>query len=363
MDGIDISVMTDLLRATDPVINKDNIAMTYATKRFELFNNFFGEYAREGAGDSVKDFVTLKDTGNAQHVQLFQPDKHSIVNTDDEATTNWSYFKTSIDYNRVTVGQNMHNPRRLYKMFESKLKNMWREAAEEIQSKICLTPLSASDKVNPHGLAGWLSMGTDDSAGDWTGYSGRYHDGSGTTYNIGGIASSSSSNARWASYYADHKGNLTDYLLQLLFIATTELDFIPPVIPGHGKVGDGYDSGNFKYYTNRNVLTNLETILRKSDDRIGSDLGKYAHRLVYRGVPFVYVSELNTARPTLYGTDPIFGVNHDHIYVTTLTGDKFYFEPPRIRDNDMNVFTRGCSLTYAISSDNRQQAGFLISQQ
>ncbi|MCK4822906.1 hypothetical protein KA005_44500, partial [bacterium] len=190
---------------------------------------------------------------------------------------------------------------------------------------------------------------------------GRYNDGSGTTYDLGGIASSSSSNSRWASYYADHDGLLSDNFVNLLERATLEVDFQPPAVPK--KVGDKFSWGNFRYYTNLNIITNLTNLLRKSDDNIGSDLGKYAHKLVYKGIPFMYVKELNTARSTLYGTDPLYGVNHDHFKMKILRANDFVQGKPKERGNMHNVLRSTCDLSYAITCDNRQAGGFLISQQ
>ena len=360
---VDIDVAKDLGYATLQRIKKDNLAMTFGTGHYELFNTWFGEKAEKDSGDVIKDYITLKDTGNGKHISMWEDDSHNVLNTDEEITTNWVHYTTNMDYNAIEVAINQDNPVRIYNMLNSKQLNMFREMAEQLQLAAVLSPSSASDKKHPHGLSAWLSMGTDDSSGDWSGYSGRYNDGSGTTYNLGGVASSASVNPRWASYYADHKGQLGDFLLDCLFRATTQTKFIVPIVPKKGKIGEDSGFANFRFYCGIEILQSMEHLLRKSDDRIGVDLGKYNNMIVYKGIPFIYLEELNTARSTLYGTNPLFGVNHDHFKITILKNRDFIIGKPYQRDDNHNVLTVPVDLTYAIHTNNRQRAGFLISQQ
>lgn len=346
-------------------LRKDRLAMTFGTGHYELFNMWMGEKAERDTGDRIQDYVTLRDTGNGKHITLWEEDIDNTVNTDEEIVVDWSNYTTNLSYNRIFLGRNMGNNRRVYNYLKGKMDNMYREAAEDIQSALVYTPTGATDKRNPHGLGSWLALGTADTEGGWTGYSGRYNDGSGTTYNLGGIASSSSSNARWASYYGDHDGSLGDALLTKLFVATTKTKFIVPIIPKKGKIDETTGFGNFRYYTNMNVLKNLETLLRKSDDKIGSDLGKYAGVIVYRGIPMMYVEELDSATAAdiaFRGTDPIYGVNHDYFKVTIDSANDWVIGKPFPRDRQHNVLKVTCDVSYTVHSPNRQRAGFLLSE-
>ena len=363
---ITIDQAIDVGYATLWRIKKDALAMTFGTGHYELFNMWFGDKAERNSGDMIKDYITLKDTGNGKHISLWEEDTHNTVNTDKEIRVDWSHYTTNLSYNRVELGMNMSDEVRVYNYLKGKMDNMYRELAEDIQSSLVLSPTSASDKKNPHGLASWLSLGTDGSAGAWNAYSGIYNDGSATTYSVGGIASTSASLARWASYYADHEGSLGDALLTKLFRATTQTKFIVPIVPKAGKIDESTGFGNFRYYTNLNVVANLETLLRKSDDQIGSDLGKYAGVIVYKGIPMMYLEELDAAASAdtaLRGTDPIYGVNHDWFKLTVLKDNDFVIGKPTPRDNQHNVLKVHCDVSYAVHCTNRQRAGFLISQQ
>jgi len=189
-----------------------------------LYNRWFKEAERD-SGDVVKAFITLGDVGNAKMAGRWEEDTHNVVNTDQEIKVDWVHATTNMDYSRIELAMHSGNAVRVYNYLTSKQKNMYRELAELLQPRLILSPVSSADKKNPHGLASWLSLGTDDSSGGFTGYKGKYNDGSGTDYAVGNINSSSSVNPRWASYYADHNDEFGDALLDLLSRATRKTHF------------------------------------------------------------------------------------------------------------------------------------------
>lgn len=357
---IDFELAKDIGLATLPGFHKQSLQMTHAITTCELYNTWIKK-AEKRAGKRIEDFVTLKDTGNAQGTSIsgWEKDTTNKVNTDEKSSVNWVGATTNMEYSVVDIAVNQGSAVEINNMLKSKHQNMYREFAEMLQSKFVLSPTSSSDKNSPHGLASWLALGTADSKGAFTGYSGRYNDGAGTTYDLGGIECSSTVNPRWASYYADHDGNLSDTLLSRLFRAITKTSFIVPLEPK--AVDKNTTWGNFRYYTNMNVLENLEALRRKTDDGISPDLGKHAGAVLYKNVPFVYVEELDTARATLYGTDPIYGVNHDYFKLATLAGRGFVLGTPMPRDEQHKIVKVPLDLEYAIRCVNRQRAGFLIS--
>ena len=352
----------DVGHATLASFRKEALEMTFNDITHELYNTWFANAERD-SGDAVKDFITLKDTGNAKMISLWEEDSHNTVNTDEEIKVDWVHSTTNMDYNRIELAMNTGNKVRIYNYLTGKQKNMYREFGELLQKKLILSPLSAADKKNPHGLASWLSIGTDNSTGAWTGYKGRYFDGSGTQYNVGTISSSASDKPRWASYYADHNGNFGDNLLSLLARATRKTHFIPTMIPT--AVAKETPPTPFRYYSNDNVIGNLEAIARKMDDNVGPDLAKYFGRILYKGVPFIYLDLLDDSSTysSIMGTDPIYGVNHDYFKVRVLRENDFALGKPTPRDGSHNILTVPLDVSFAITATNRQRAGFLISQQ
>jgi len=118
---------------------------------------------------------------------------------------------------------------------------------------------------------------------------------------------------------------------------------------------------NFRMYTSSNVILNLEEIARKSDDKVGFDLGKYAGATIFKGIPFKWINDLDTELTYVRGADPIYGVNHSHFYPIVLADNNFRRTAPAPIKGSHNVLEAFIDLTYAYVCDNRRTAGFLIS--
>ena len=361
MADLTIEQAVDVGLATLESFKKDALEMTFNDISHELYNTWF-QMAERDSGDQVNAFITLKDTGNAKMISLWEEDTHNTVNTDEKIKVDWVHASTNMDYNRIELAMNTGNKVRIYNYLVGKQKNMYREFAELLQPKLILSPTSASDAKNPHGLASWLSLGTDNSTGGYTGYSARYNDGSGTAYDAGTISSSSSDKPRWASYYADHNGQFGDNLLDLLARATRKTHFIPTMIPQ--AVAKETPPSPFRYYSNDNVIGNLEALARKMDDNVGPDLAKYFGKVLYKGIPFEYVDFLDSSSSysPIMGTDPIYGVNHEYFQIKVLRENDFAQGKPVARDGSHNILTVPLDLSFAILATNRQRCGFLISQ-
>lgn len=343
----------------------DRLEMTFAVTSCAPVNEIFtkDKVVKQG-GDVVKGWITLSDTGNAKHVALWEEETTNVVNTDDEISVNWTHFNSNMAYNRIELGMNMGSDVQAYNYLNGKRKNMFREAAEELQSAFFASPTSSTDKKNPHGVVSWLSQGTNNSDGGFTGYQARYNDGSGTAYNIGGIASTSTSKARWASYYADHQGNLGDNLLYLIDGAILSTHFIPPVIPESIAKETGISAANFRIFTNKKIILNLKSLLRKQDDLFAAELSKLGSSVQLNGIPFVYVQQLDTANTSTYGTDPVIGCNTEYFHPVVLASNSFVVGKPHpVYHFNHNVLVVDFDLSYAYVCTNRQLAGWLINQQ
>ena len=339
----------------------DRLEMTFKEACYQPVNDMFGkDKSTLDGGDRIEGFITLKDTGNAKHVSLWEEDSDNTVNTDSKWKVNWTHSTTNMSYNRIELAMHMGDDLKVYNYLNGKRKNMFREWGELLQDAIFQTPTSATDDKNPHGLPAWLSFGTD-NVGGFNAYKGHYNDGSATEYNIGGIVSTSTSLSRWASYWDDHNGNLGDNLLTILDEATIKTNFIPPVLVE--ETGAKHSFANYRYFTCINILKNLNHLLLQSDDKVGPDLGKYHGLTIYKGVPFIYVQKLDTPNTNTYMTDPLIAANLDYIKTFVLRENNFVMSKPKERDAMHNILKVSGDVSYAIASTNRQRHGFLIAQQ
>jgi len=229
---------------------------------------------------------------------------------------------------------------------------------EAIQAAIWSGPTSSSDTDNPYGVPSWLGLGTTSSTGGFTGYYGCYNDGStpGAVFNKGGISSSSTSNADWASYFADHDGNIDDSLLTILDEANLRLNFQPPVVPEKLPM----ERVTFATYTNKSVITKLNAFYAKADDNMGYHPHAHYGTPSFNRIPMVYCGPLDTANVSVYGTDPIFGVNHNVLYPVILRGFNFKISkrPDSNRHNVMSLFM---DLVYQVwCNTSPKYAGYLV---
>jgi hypothetical protein len=360
--GITIDQAVDLGYATLQSFKQDDFAVALKHPRYEAINKWFREDKMQlDGGDRVTRYIQLNDTGNAQHVRLYETDSPNVTNTDKEIKVEWTHAITSFSYDRRELAMNLGNKCRVYNYLKSRRMGAFREFADLLEEAAWATPSSASDDLNPHGIPGWLAQGTDASTGDFNAYQARYNDGSGTAYNAGGIYAASGTNDRWANFYADHANTIDDSLLTLLRRAFRKTYFQAPLEPK--KIFEDTEYGNYRLYSNDSVIGTLEEIALKSDDRVGPDLGKYQGATMFKGIPFVYVDILDTANTSTYNTNPIFGVDHNQFYPVVLQGEYFRINKPMSKVGQHNVLTVYVDLTYAYICEDRRRAGFLINHQ
>jgi len=358
MESITIEQATDILQATLEDVKKNSCPLTYLYSSYKLFNSLWKDRVKSEGGDKIERFITLKDEGNAKHQGNWEKDTHNVLNTDENIIVNWRRASSNFSYNVIEMDMNKGNAQ-IYNKVQNKYNNTLREIVDEIYDAALSTPTSSADKLSPQGLPAHLSLGTIATSG-WTGYSARYNDGStpGGTYNSGTIASSAANKSRWASYYADHAGDIDDSLLVLLDRACRKLAFDGPAFP------EKLPGPTFKFslYSNDNIIGSLNLLYAKSDDQMGYRVSEHFRYPNFKGVPFVYVDQLDTANASLYGTDPIYGINHELIYPVVLNNWDFKIGKPRSRDEQHVVLTVDIDVVYNYICENRRRAGFLLSE-
>jgi len=366
MAGITIEQAIDLGYATLQAFDQDALQMTLKHPTYEVINKWFkGDKKVLDGGDVVKSYISLKDTGNAQHVRMYDTDTPNLANVDKEITVNWTHAQSSFSYSLKELAMNLGNKRRIYNLLKQRRDNCYREFGDLLEEAAWKTPSSASDDKQPHGIPAWLVQSdADGSTGDFTGYVGDYTVAVNSTESaygtVGGIPCTSTTNARWANWYADHNNQLNDTILKTLRQAIRKTKFQTPIIAKQA-IDPESSFSNFRLYTTSNMLDNLEEIAFKSDDRVGSDLGKYAGAVTFKNLPFVYVDSLDTPLKYVYGADPIFGVSHDHFNPVVLENENFRTNKPMNKVGQHNVMTVYIDLSYAYMCDNRRTGGFLIS--
>ncbi len=359
----------DIQHATLQHVMKKQPPMLFAYQNYMFFNTFWKNNKKVRGGDTFEGHVVLGSEDNAKKAGLWDADTHNVKNITKKYTENWRRVTNNFSTNIMEMDIN-GGEEKIYDVTQVKYNAMMRDMIEETYAACFEAPTSSSDELSVDGLFSWLRLGTDDSTGGWTGYNAHYNDGStpGSTYSVGGLTCSSTVNPGFASYYADHNGNLDDSLLVILDRAARKLNFVGPAVPQAMTLNlEGYSS-NFSLYSNDNVIGTLNQLYAKSDDQMGRPgiIEKHYGTPYFKMMPFQYVDYLDDANVSLYGTDPIVGVNHNLIYPVVHTNWDFKVSKPRPRDGEGAnhlVITTYADTLFTIFAEFPREAGFLISQQ
>ena len=334
---------------------------TYAYPNYKLFNTFFKGNVKE-VGDKLEGHVTLASEDNAGHGGFWDEDTLSKKNIQSKYEVPWKRAYGGMLWNEIESSINQ-SPARIYNVWEAQYDSAVKDIVEEVQKKVLGAPLSSSDDTSPYSIFSWLSCGTAATEG-FSGYSAHYDDAvdvgnsSKTTFNKGGLASSATSKADWASYYGDHQGNIDDSLLQMLHAAVLKLNFQPPVVPEKLPM----EKVTYSIYTSLNVIQKLDAFYRASDDNMGYRPDGYFGEPTFKRIPMMYCPPLDIAKTDVYGTDPIVGLNHNNIYPVILKGWDFSISRQRDRNRHV-VMSLFMDLVYQVwANSSPKYCGFLLSQ-
>jgi hypothetical protein len=358
METVILQQATDIMQATLQDFVKKLPAMTYLYQSYASFNRTWQNRSKIEGGKKVERYITLHDEGNAKHRGNWEEDTHNVMNIDETITSNWVTASSNLSWNLVEASINS-GAAQIYDVIANKYRNCLREMVDEVYAAMWSTPTSSSDKLRPFGIPGWLVQGTQLSTGDFTGYTGRYST-SGSSFNVGGLTSSSTANSRWANWYADHQGALDETLWVLMDRAFRQVHFEAPIIP---KTQNGtMQADKYTVFSNDAVIANLNMLAAKSDDQLGYRIDSHFGTPAFRGIPILYVDLLNSVGTYTYGTNPIIGINSELIFPVVLSGWDFKIAKPRPRDQQHLVLTVDMDLVYTYVAETRRYAGWMINQ-
>jgi len=362
--GITINQARDLGIATLKSFEQDMFQITLKHQTYEMLNQFFKPGKKKtDSGKYITRDIVLRDSNQAQHVNMYETTTPGVANTAEEIVVNWTHARVDYSYSRKEINMNKNNPVRIYNLLEQRRKNAFIDLANLLEEDAWKTPTSSSDTKSPHGVPGWIGQmdnGTTAGSSGFIGYTPNYWTTSNSRYNAGSVACSATENPRWANYYADHQGTINETTLDILDTAFRKTHFKSPMFAKQA-IDPKSDFSNFRMFTTNDVLKELNKMARKSDDALGPDLGKYAGSVIFKGVPFVYADFLDTAKQYVYGSDPIFGVNFNHFYPVILDGEEFLESEPMTEVGQPDTLTIYVDVSYGFICDNRRAGGFLVS--
>jgi len=317
MDPI-LSQNLDVVHGTvDRFMTRDPI-MSYAYSTYADFNRIYAPGIMQITGKSLKGQLVTGTVGNARFQSVHAEDSFTAKNITKEYSLDpYRHCTGGMVFNKAEISANS-GPEQIFDV----TKLQWRKAKAEVVDAMraamwsCLS--SADDVSSPASIPYWLRLGTQSSTGGYTGYQSRYNDGSepGTAFSTAGLTSTAAVNPEFANYYADHEGNLDESLFRLVNEAMMVQNFQGPTVLADA---GGVPKVTYAAFTSKNVMLTLNQLMLKLNAQVGPNpisAGYFptSGATLPGGIPLVWSDILDTENSSLYGTDPIFGVNLNVLY-------------------------------------------------
>ena len=353
----------DVLHGTIEKFMAKEPILVHAYETYEDLNVYMKSHMQV-TGDQLKGFVETGTVGNAGWTNPWAKDSLIVKNLTKEYTlTPYKHLKGGMAFNKMEVSANS-GPEKIFDVVKLQYRKAKAEVVDKFHEALWSAPTSASDVDSPHGIPCWLTLGTQASTGGWTGYLGRYNDGStpGASFNVGGLQSTSAIVPEHASYYADHEGNLDESMFRILNDALMRQNFKPPTLLDVGS----QPKVSYACFTSRNVILTLNQLYFKLNSQVGPQpmsAGYYplSNTQVPGAIPLVWSNILDTANVSMYGTDPIYGVNMSMVYPVYLKGWNFALSEDDAAERHLVTDKFIDYGGHPAWCDSRHHAGFLIS--
>jgi len=150
MAGITIEQAIDLGKATLEQLAQDKLEVALKHQCYEVLNQWFGkDKVQLDGGDRVTRYISLRDTGNAQHVRMYDTDTPNVANVDEVIRVEWTHAQTSFTYSVKELAMNMGNRERIYSLLKQRRMNAFREFADLLEEVAWRTPTGSSDDSRP----------------------------------------------------------------------------------------------------------------------------------------------------------------------------------------------------------------------
>ena len=354
----------DIFRATLEYLSRTDPIVEYAYRTYADLNILWR--AKQITGDTLKGFLAGGTIGNARTVNVHAADNLNRKNITKEFwIPPFRHIVGGMTYNKVEMSAN-NGPERRFDLAKLEWKKARLEVIDELRRGLWGCPTSADDVDSIYGYLYWITLGTQGSTGGWTGYKTRYNDGStpGTEYNCANLESSSTLNSKHATYYADHQGKLDESLYSMVDDANRKLNFQPPTV-FQGSEGEVSGPPKFVSFTSNNVIKVMNALNLKLNANVGpqpSNNGYFPTTgpVLPGGIPLIYVDLFDVNNVSIYGEDPIIGINQDLMYPVVLKGWDFTLTEQDNSVNHLNhdMFVDVCPQTWC---EQRDRAGYMIS--
>ncbi len=353
MAGLLMTDLVDLTRTTLEDLPKLQFETPQKYQEYVLLDRMLNRGFQLASGYQIKRNIQLSQSGNAEHVQLYQSTQVSVADVQTQLTAPWAHAQTywSIERREALLNR---SPARYVDLLESRRVDAQLALADIIEERGWKSIDSSSDTINPRGLPYWVTKGA--ASGDgFIGY--QTYDNSGNAItSVGGITPASGD--RWNNYYIDVNSipNVMDSIVTKMHKIYRKIRFMAP------RTVKDLDQGslsNFHIYMDGDTIDAYTDYTRKSNDQIGFDVGKFAGHVAFQRTPVIWVPKLDDISSNIAGTNPIYFINHNKFKPFILRGDNFRESEPINDRQNHNVITVFVDLSYNFLCTDRRCQGLI----
>ncbi len=318
--GVSNASLLDLINTTKENLPDNEFEVAYPHQVYEICNRWFQrERVMIDNGTSVKRNIILDDSGNAQHVLLFQKTAVNVADVQHQLDVPWVQAQTYWSIERREALRN-RAPAMFIPLVKSRQVDALISMANILEERGWQSPNSSTDKLHPYGIPYWLPA-LKTTAGE--GFYGGSATGFTSTAAIDPATSGDNTPAidggedKWRSYSAGGTGYYKEVnatLIKTLKTAWIKTNFQSPMTVQDMVKGP---KSNFRLYMNAATQVDYETLAEKQNENLGRDLAPFHGVTAFRRAPVVYIDYLDADSTA----NPIYGVNHAYIKVFVMAGD------------------------------------------
>lgn len=363
-NGVSNSDLLDLQRTTTENLPDLDFEVALTYQSYLVCDKWFkSDNVSEESGTSIKRNIILDDSGNAQHVRLYQKVPVNVTDVQRQLTAPWVQARTHYTIERREALRN-RKPSKYIDLLKSRRTDGMVSLANLIEVDGWKSPNNTSDDLNPRGLPYWInkvipsagsgySAAIDVTTGGFVGRRVLFADGTQATTDVAGIDPTAES--KWRNYAAVYSAVSTSDLIRAMRKAFYATSFKAPMMVKD--LGQG-PLAKYRIYCPLSTLIQLEEIGQTQNvgsDMLGPDLAKFHGVTAFRRVPLEYAPLLDSDT-----SEPVYMVNHNNFYPITQEGDWLRENEPQSDVESNNVFVTIIDNSFQFFCKNRRTSGAVI---
>lgn len=294
--------LDDFVQATQKRYTKkkwSDISLPFQDYKFAELIARGKESEMEKGGTQLEFKVQVANTGTFKSTELFGTDNPGVVDLIKAVTVPWTMQTVNWTYDVNETEFQGDDDTMIVDEIDIRRHSAWNDFYTGMETLMWTAPTGPTDVPRtPLGIPTWIVKSSTAAFG----FNGTNP--SGFTDGVGGL--SSTTYPTWAN------GTFTYAQIDKLDLcakwkeAYTKCQFKAP--HSYNDINKG--PRRYGFYSVYSVIAALERLLENSNDNLGTDLGKYAGAVMFKGVPVEWVPALdNTASAAYDSTNPIYGID------------------------------------------------------